>query len=349
MRPFFTASPSLPTATGTPRSRAVGVFVGLAVAIHGPTVIRADEPPAAIAEWIAQLGSDQFAQREAASRHLAAAGPEALDALATAAAADDLEVASRAIALLGGYLDPDRAVGNEAEGSAAALQAERTLETLAEGPPGPVTQLAATSLEFHQMGMHEAAQARLEALGARLGEGLIAGGPHGLGVTIDSGWQGEPADFRLLARLRNLRRVNLHGVKVDASILAVLGRLRKLDNIQLYGTGIGDDAVAVLAGRFPTAKIDVRKGGKLGVGGQGLIGPCHISQVVAGSAADKAGIQIGDVVLSMDGVPIKNFDGLTDFVGGHAPGDRIEVEVERAIAGQVPQRFTCTVTLDGWD
>jgi len=25
------------------------------------------------------------------------------------------------------------------------------------------------------------------------------------------------------------------------------------------------------------------------------------------------------------------------------------VEIERAVAGKVPQRFTATVTLDGWD
>jgi S1-C subfamily serine protease len=51
----------------------------------------------------------------------------------------------------------------------------------------------------------------------------------------------------------------------------------------------------------------------------------------------------------MGGVPIKNFEGLTDYVGRHGPGEAIEVEVERAVAGKVPQRFTCTVTLDGWD
>jgi S1-C subfamily serine protease len=107
--------------------------------------------------------------------------------------------------------------------------------------------------------------------------------------------------------------------------------------------------VATLAARFPNAEIDVRKGGKLGVGGQRIVGPCQITQVVAGSAADRAGLQIGDVVLSMDGVAVKNFEGLTEYVGRHGPGESIEVEVERAVAGKVPQRFTTTVTLDGWD
>ena len=80
-----------------------------------------------------------------------------------------------------------------------------------------------------------------------------------------------------------------------------------------------------------------------------MVGPCQITQVVAGSAADRAGLQIGDVVLSMDGVPVKNFEGLTDFVALHGPGDSIEMEIERAVAGKVPQRFTATVVLDGWN
>ena len=305
--------------------------------------------PDTIREWIAQLGADQFAQRESASRQLAAAGPAAVGALAEAARDADLEVASRAIDLLGGFLDPERSFGEGVDGSAAAVHAERVLEGLAEGPEGPVAQLATTALEFHQLGMHEAAQERLEALGAKFNDGSPFGGTRGGVVVIGSDWQGGAEDFRLLPRLRNLRRVHLHGVRIDPAMLAVIGRLRGLEQLQLYGTGAADDEIAALAARFPNAEIDVRKGGKLGVGGQRLIGPCQITQVVAGSAADRAGIQIGDVVLSMDGVAIRNFDGLTEFVGRHGPGDRIEVEIERAVAGQVPQRLTRTVTLDGWD
>ena len=234
---------------------------------------------------------------------------------------------------------------------ALALEAERLLETLAEGPPGPVPQIAATALEFHQLGMHEAAQDRLQALGAKINDNYLsmASGKRGLEAVIDTRWKGSPEDLRLLPRLRNLRHVGIHGLKIDAQTLALLGRLRSLENIQLYGTGVSDEAVAALAARFPNAEIDVRKGGKLGVGGQRIVGPCQITQVVAGSAADRAGLQIGDVVLSMDGVAVKNFEGLTEYVGRHGPGESIEVEIERAVAGKVPQRFTATVTLDGWD
>jgi hypothetical protein len=355
-------------------------FFALLLTLGSPTVAAQESSAEAIQGWIGQLGAEQFAERESASRSLAAAGPAALGPLAEAARGGDLEVASRAIDVIRGYLDPPAAAGDGAgeeagageqpaadapvepslensslESSsravALALEAERLLETLAEGPPGPVPQIAATALEFHQLGMHEAAQDRLQALGAKINDNYLsmASGKRGLEAVIDTRWKGSPEDLRLLPRLRNLRHVGIHGLKIDAQTLALLGRLRSLENIQLYGTGVSDEAVAALAARFPNAEIDVRKGGKLGVGGQRIVGPCQITQVVAGSAADRAGLQIGDVVLSMDGVAVKNFEGLTEYVGRHGPGESIEVEIERAVAGKVPQRFTATVTLDGWD
>lgn len=340
----------------------------VAIAASAPA---ADPSAETIRGWIDQLGAEQFAEREAATRSLATAGPAVLGPLGDAARGGDLEVASRAIDVIRGYLDPPAAAGGmdgpdevpvggiprsetpaTATGQAAvALEAERLLEALAEGPPGPVPQMAATTLEFHQLGMHEAAQERLLALGAKLKDDYlsIASGGRGLEVVLDSRWKGGSADLRLLPRLRNLRQVGFHGLKVDEATIAIVGRLRSLETIQFYGTGVSDDAVATLRTRFPNLEIDVRKGGKLGVGGQRMVGPCQITQVLPGSAADRAGLQIGDVVLSMGGVAVKNFEGLTDFVGRYGPGESFEVEVERAVAGKVPQRFTTTVTLDGWD
>jgi membrane-associated protease RseP (regulator of RpoE activity) len=352
---------------------ATGV-AALLLTLGNPPMAAEDTSAEAIGEWIGQLGAEQFEVREAASRALAAAGPAALGPLAEAARGGDLEVASRAVDVIRGYLDPpagageiagdgedevDQPAGGDAredisltpQSVGLALEAERILETLAEGPPGPVSHVAATTLEYHQLGMHEAAQERLLALGAKINDNYLsmASGKRGLEAVIDTRWKGSTEDLRLLPRLRNLRHVGIHGLKIDPPTLALLGRLRSLENIQLYGTGVTDEAVAALAARFPNAEIDVRKGGKLGVGGQRIVGPCQITQVVAGSAADRAGLQIGDVVLSMDGVAVKNFEGLTEYVGRHGPGESIEVEVERAVAGKVPQRFTTTVTLDGWD
>jgi len=279
-----------------------------------------------ISEWIEQLGSPQFAQREAASRSLADAGRAALGPLTAAIQRDDLEIASRAMEIVRGFLvDPQEgategategvdggATGAPADRATLAAESERLLEIIAEGPESPVTQLAQATLEFHQLGMAQAARERLEALGAVVTEGFMPSGRRGMQVVVNASWRGDIEDLRLLPRLRGVVHVGVHGVRLDAPTLAALGRMRGVELFHLYGTGVSDEAVAALAGKFPDAEIDVREGGKRGVAGQRTVGPCLITQVLAGSAADKAGIQIGDVVVRMDGEPIANFEELTE-------------------------------------
>lgn len=291
--------------------------------------------------WIDQLGSEQFAQRETASRQLAAAGVEAIDPLAAALKQDDFEVASRAMEILRGHLDGDD------EPLAAA--AETRIESAAEGASSAISSMAIAALDFHHLGMADAARTRLESLGATVGEGFLANGSRGLLVVFNAGWRGGIEDLRLVTRLRGVVQIALHGVPVDEPTLALLGRLRSVESFQFYGTGVSDAALAELSRKLPDARLDVRKGGKLGVGGQPMLGPCLITQVQQGSAADKAGLQIGDIVVRIDGQPVANFDALTDKVGRHAPGDRIELDIERSLPGQEPERFSRSIPLDGWE
>ena len=318
---------------------AVFLAAGLAVA---------DEPAASpdaadISGWIDQLAAEQFAQREAATRSLAASGAAAIEPLRLAIRRNDLEVSSRAVEILREML-----AGEDAELASAA---ERALEDLAEGSDAAVAGMAEATLDFHTLGLAEAARARLEALGAIITEGFLPGGHRGVHALFNASWTGKSDDLRLLARLRHVAQVGVHGVPLDEASLAVLGRLRSLEQLQLYGTGVGDAALAALAEKLPDTKIDVRKGGKLGVAGQSVIGPCLITHVQDGSAAADAGIQIGDIVLHIDGQPVANFEALTELVGRRGPGDKIELDIERggANAGGEQQRFKRTVQLGGWE
>jgi regulator of sigma E protease len=62
--------------------------------------------------------------------------------------------------------------------------------------------------------------------------------------------------------------------------------------------------------------------------GQPIAEP-RIDEVRAGSAAERAGIKVGDLVLSIEGNPIKNFSDLQQAVITRA-GDELEVVVDRA-------------------
>lgn len=303
---------------------------------------QAPPPPAAteVAGWIEQLGSAQYAQREAAAKHLAAIGRPALPALADALAGGDFEVASRSVEIVRGML--------AAEEEELAGSAERLLERIATADASAVGRLAESALEFHQAGMAAAARERLEGQGAVFRERLFAAGEPGVEIEFGAGWRGGPDDWRLLPRLRGVVCVSVHGVPLDAEAVGVLGRLPGVRRIDLFGTAAPDAAVAALVARLPDALVDVRKGGKLGVSSIVQAGPCELSGVQPGSAADKAGLRAGDVILAVEGEPVASFEALTKRLAAHGPGVAVQLDVQRGGGGAKAERFECTVRLDAW-
>jgi len=254
-------------------------------------------PPAEVAAWIEQLGSPQYAQREAAAKHLAGAGRPALPALGAAIAAGDLEVASRGVEIVRGMMI--------AEDEELAAAAERLLEQVATSDASAVGRLAEAALEFHQ-------------------------------------------DWRLLPRLRGVACVSVHGVPLDADAIGTLGRVPGVRRIDLFGTTAPDTAVAALVARLPDTLVDVRKGGKLGVSSIVQAGPCHLSAVQPGSAADKAGLRAGDVIVAAAGEPVASFDALTKRLAAFGPGETVRLEVRREGGDAAAEQFVCIVRLDAW-
>lgn len=320
-------------------ARLGGAVLGslLAPAFAADAAVKPAATAAEVAAWVEQLGAAQYARREAAARSLADAGRPALDPLAAAITGGDFEVASRGVEILRGML--------AADDEPLAAEVERRLEDIAAGDTA-VDRLAQSALEFHQAGRAAAARERLESLGAVFRERLATAGEQGIEVVFDAAWRGGPEDWRLLPRLRGVVCVSVHGVPLDESAVGVLGRVRGVRRIDLFGTAAPEAAVAALGGRLPDTLIDVRKGGKLGVSSIVQDGPCALSGVQPGSAADKAGLRPGDVVLAVDGEPVANFEALAARVARHGPGEVVRLEVRRD--GGTDERFPCEVRLDAW-
>ncbi|MDP6959243.1 MAG: PDZ domain-containing protein, partial [Planctomycetota bacterium] len=68
----------------------------------------------------------------------------------------------------------------------------------------------------------------------------------------------------------------------------------------------------------------------------------EIQEVVPASAAEKAGIQPGDVIIEFDGKKIGNFDMLRAAIVSKVPGDTLSVVVRRG-----DKTITLNVVL-GW-
>lgn len=65
-----------------------------------------------------------------------------------------------------------------------------------------------------------------------------------------------------------------------------------------------------------------------GVEGEGTAG-AEITTVVEGSAAEESGIEVGDVIIGFDGVPIVDFPDLVAQVRSHQPGETVDILILR--------------------
>jgi len=55
----------------------------------------------------------------------------------------------------------------------------------------------------------------------------------------------------------------------------------------------------------------------------------YVQSVTPGGAADSGGIEAGDVIVSVDGQPIRSFDELRGTINAYSPGDVVTIQVVR--------------------
>ncbi len=135
-----------------------------------------------------------------------------------------------------------------------------------------------------------------------------------------------------LAHLVGLQRLDRLGVFYASITDGCLEHLEKLANvalIQLYGTKVSREGAEQLERKLAVTKVDFKQGAFLGVGGIMNVLRCEISEVRAGSAAEKAGILVGDVIVAYEKQPVADFEALTAIIAKNVVGDKVEIEILR--------------------
>jgi len=131
---------------------------------------------------------------------------------------------------------------------------------------------------------------------------------------------------------------------VDDEAIQLLAGMRQLSIIRLYGTKVSKEGAAKLAAELPTTKIDVRRGGFLGIGIEPHQLGCIISRVEGKSMAAKAGLEVGDVILSINSEKPGSFEELAKLIGRFEPGEEIALQLYRD-----GERETLKVKLGEWE
>jgi hypothetical protein len=184
--------------------------------------------------------------------------------------------------------------------------------------------------------------------------------------------EGPGIDRQVLAavvQMPNLRVLQIRHANLSNHDLAELRRCRQLETLELLYTPIDDAAVELLAdlpvwrmfrifGTQLTAEgagslepqLDGRqllfgRGAYLGIKSPAA-GPVVVDQVLPGSAAAKAGLLRGDLLRQLNQQPLQRFEDLRVALSQFAPGESVELTVERRFRpDSFPEQLNISVEL----
>jgi hypothetical protein len=283
----------------------------------------ADHSPAAkqIAAWIKDLDDPLYQVREEASQHLAGAEMAALDPLLSVANGDRPEPADRAVWIMRRFSH-----SKDETLSRAALEHLADLENRPSLVAKALTELAQRDII--------ACQERLGPLGADLMMQIEPIDPPNvaavLTLRLGTRWHGTTDDLLQVAQLKQQRYFRLEGAPINDDVAKMFSEKEKLSVLQLIDTKVTPTAVDAIKEKHPDATVYVRNQALLGVQAENHAAGVRVIFVQPGSAADKAGIKPGDVISTIDGHKLADFDRLTARIAQHQPGDKIDLEILRS-------------------
>lgn len=139
-------------------------------------------------------------------------------------------------------------------------------------------------------------------------------------------------DEKTLEPLMQMPRINsleFRYVKLTHNVCDAITKLPIRVSLNLMGTGVSLDKVESMRELLPGLTIDHKQGGFLGVTCFDSFDVCQISGIIAGSAAEAAGLIQGDVIVKIGDSDVRRFRDLQNAINQHLPGDEIEVKFLR--------------------
>jgi hypothetical protein len=294
-----------------------------------------------IATWIKALDNSQYREREEATQRLLSAGKPALDPLLTIANSDQPEPADRAIWIL-------RNMGRSPDNSLALSALEHVVQL--KNRPAIVSKA-----EFELTDRSVAACAeRLEPLGAEVSmrpENIETGPVPFLAVELGEKWHGTLDDLRQLIQMQRILRFRLQGAPVSDDIVKMFAEKQNLANLMLIETKATPEAVDFVKDKHPETTVYVRNLVMLGVSAEKSAAGMVVTSVRPDTAASNANMVDGDIIVTIDGHPVPDFDRLTARIAQHQPGEQVELEIIRKELVKdkpIEKRMKITPVLGTW-
>ena len=208
--------------------------------------------------------------------------------------------------------------------------------------------------------------------GLQVGEQVVAiGNALGYGQSVTSGWVS--ALDRSISSEDGTTTTGL--IQTDAAInpgnsggalLNMKGELIGINSAKYAADAVEGMGYAIpistaspilekLMNRQTRDKLDVSESGYLGISGGdltteavqmfGVPAGAFVRDVDEGDAAERAGLQKGDVIVELDGQPVPGSADLAEKLTDYAAGETVEMVIARAVNGEYVEQ-TMEVTLD---
>ena len=136
-----------------------------------------------------------------------------------------------------------------------------------------------------------------------------------------------------LEKLPQISSLKLTSMSINQEFLESVGRMKQLKQLELRGCEFDVDAFKRLESTR-RIRVDFQPKAFLGVGpvGGGRPGAqgCQIAYIAPGSSAAREGIQVGDVIRSIDGDSVKTFHEVRLKIAQYDPGEKMSMKIQRA-------------------
>ena len=117
-------------------------------------------------------------------------------------------------------------------------------------------------------------------------------------------------------------------------------------NVEGIGYAIPiNDAMLLIEKMIDGEKIDASESGYLGIQGRDSSLGAYVHSVLPDSAAKKAGIQAGDIIIQLEGTDIATMSQLQELLSYYPAGAEVEFVILRPQGNDEYQEIEITVTL----
>jgi hypothetical protein len=148
-------------------------------------------------------------------------------------------------------------------------------------------------------------------------------------LVLGKQWRGGDEGLKVLKDVPEIYSITISGAKISDASLPSMAELPNLSNLMIHDVPVTRQGLRKLREQKPDLQIQARGEAMMGVNADVGTSPLVLTSIFPDSGAFQAGIREGDVVLSVDGTPIKDFADLTTSIYGCKAGEKVRVEYER--------------------